>query len=95
MNFIVPFTRADGTSATWIESEDGKGDYRPYNLSLGEVLVFAGANLRHGNHPNRTGQNRLSMDFRALRMSDYVPDSHKTINTGIRFVIGGYWVGPT
>lgn len=94
VNFIVPFTRAYETSATWIESEDGKGDFRPYNLAKGEVLVFPGANLRHGNHPNRTGKNRMSMDFRVLRMSDYAPTDKKTVNSGIPFKIGGYWKGP-
>jgi hypothetical protein len=94
MNFILPFTKAAGTSATWIESEDGKGDYRPYDLEEGRILVFAGANLRHGNVPNKTGKNRLSMDFRVLRISDYTPSDRKTVNSGLAFKIGGYWKGP-
>lgn len=93
LNFLVPFTEARGTAAVWAESEDGKGDFEPRNLGYGEVLAFAGANLKHGNKPNATGKNRLSMDFRILRMSDYEPGK-KTVNTDMRFVIGSYWEGP-
>lgn len=94
LNFILPFTTAFETSATWIESEDGKGDFKAYNLTQGQVLAFAGANLRHGNYPNRTGRNRLSMDFRVLRASDYEPSEKRTINSGLPFKVGGYWKGP-
>lgn len=92
LNFWVPLTQAFGSSTIQIESSPGANDHKPVRLIPGEVLVFDGAKLSHGNVPNELGISRVSFDLRCLRMSDYDESlgtaSH---NTGKRFVIGGYY----
>ena len=91
INFLLPLTKAFDTNTIWIESSEGLEDYQPQTLEYGQVLVFDGANLKHGNHANRTGRTRVSFDLRVIPMSKYVPSDRKTINTKIPFSIGGYW----
>jgi hypothetical protein len=91
INLWLPLTRAWDNNTVWIESAEGKEDYRPYNLDYGELLQFDGANLKHGNMINDTGFTRVSLDFRAIPMSKYQPSERRTINTGIRFIIGEYF----
>lgn len=95
INFLVPLTEAVDTSAMWIESEPGRGDYRPVNLQYGELARFDGNRCRHGNKVNVTGKTRLSFDFRLLSVEDYqayadaVPK--QSFAAGLPFTIGGYY----
>lgn len=75
----------------WIESEEGAEDFRPYPVEVGEVLVFDGVNLAHGNKVNDTAKSRVSFDFRVIPRSEYRPRSDVSVNTGVRFEIGGYF----
>jgi hypothetical protein len=91
INFWLPMTRAWDTNAVWIESSEGAADFRPYPVDVGEVLVFDGVNLAHGNKLNETGKTRVSFDFRVIPRSRYMPRSEVSINTGVKFEIGGYF----
>jgi hypothetical protein len=91
INFWVPMTRAWETNTVWIESSEEAADFRPYPLEVGEVLVFDGVNLAHGNKLNETGKTRVSFDFRVIPRSHYAPRTDVTINTGVKFEIGGYF----
>jgi ectoine hydroxylase-related dioxygenase (phytanoyl-CoA dioxygenase family) len=62
----MPLTKAYGTNSLWIESCPGKKDYSPVSLNYGDILQFDGANLYHGTEVNKTGQTRVSLDFRIL-----------------------------
>jgi hypothetical protein len=92
INFYLPLTRAWGTNTIWVESEYDKKDFQPMVVDVGEVVMWAGVNLLHGNKLNDTGKSRVSVDFRILPLSLYdketnnVSSSNKTLMT-----IGGYW----
>jgi hypothetical protein len=94
VNFWVPLTRAGHTSSVFIEEVGGF----PVNPTLnpGDLLIFDGANLRHGNKINLTGKTRVSFDFRVIRKQDYQPSTDLTVNTHLSFAVGGYYdiLGP-
>jgi hypothetical protein len=91
INVWLPLTRAWDTNTIWIESEVGARDFAPYACEVGEALVFDGVHLEHGNKPNRTSKTRVSLDFRVIPESRYVPRESVSINTGLSFSVGGYF----
>jgi hypothetical protein len=60
----VPFVDTAESCGLWLEQHYGQADYRPVPVAYGEVVVFDGGLARHGSQPNRTGVNRVSLDFR-------------------------------
>jgi hypothetical protein len=91
VNIWLPFTDAYDTNTIWIESEEDKNDFKPYNVSYGEVLVFNGANLIHGNKTNIEHDTRVSVDFRIVKPTEFIPSTKGSINTNTSFDIGGYF----
>jgi hypothetical protein len=91
INFWLPVTRAWDTNAVWIESEEGAANFEPHTVEVGQVLVFDGVNLAHGNKTNETGKTRVSFDFRVIPRSQYRPRTDVSVNTGVKFEIGGYF----
>lgn len=91
INYWMPFTKAFGNNTIWIESEEDKGDYQPYDVEYGEILVFNGAFLKHGNKPNDTGVCRVSVDFRIIPHSSYKALQFESSNLKLKFEIGGYY----
>ncbi len=91
INLWMPLTRAWDSNTVWIESEPDKADFSSVPMDYGQLLVFDGANLRHGNHDNQTGVTRVSLDFRVLPMSAYAPREERTVNQEMRFTIGEYF----
>ena len=61
------------------------------NCDYGNIIQWDGSNLSHGNKINKTGKCRVSMDFRVISKSNYIESNHLTINTKIKFGIGGYY----
>lgn len=90
-NFYLPFTDAYDTNTIWVESQEDKGDFAPMNCKYGECIQWDGCNLMHGNKINDTGKARISVDFRVIKHSNYVPSEYSSINTKIKFQIGGYY----
>ena len=91
VNYWMPFTKAFGNNTIWIESEEDKGDYQSYDVDYGEVLIFNGAFLKHGNKPNDTGVCRVSVDFRIIPFSQYQALKCESSNLKLKFEIGGYY----
>jgi hypothetical protein len=91
INFWMPFTDTYDTNTLWLESEEGKGDFKAYSVKYGEILVFRGAVLTHGNKINKTPHSRVSVDFRLLKLSHFQPTDKTSINTGSKFSLGGYF----
>jgi hypothetical protein len=91
INFWLPFTDAWATNTIWVESAPGRGDYEPVPVRYGQILLFNGVRLRHGNQVNATAHTRVSVDFRVLGRSDYRPRDAATVNTGLKFTIGEYF----
>ena len=90
-NFFLPFVDAFDTNTIWVESEEDKGDYSPLNCKYGECIQWDGSNLTHGNEVNTTGKSRVSMDFRVMLESNYIPNEHGSINTNTPFMKGHYY----
>lgn len=70
INHFVPQTKAFDTNTVWIESEEGKEDFKPMELKPGQFARFDGPNLMHGAKLNITGKTRVSFDFRIVKSSD-------------------------
>jgi len=68
-----------------------RADYKPYRVKYGEILVFNGANLTHGNRENKSLETRVSVDFRLVEPSKFVPNNMGSINMNTKFDIGGYF----
>jgi len=90
-NYYLPFTDAYDTNTIWVESEEDKGDFAPMNCKYGECIRWDGSNLMHGNKLNETGKARVSVDFRIIKYSNYVPSEKSSINTNVKFQVGGYY----
>jgi len=92
LNFFLPFTDAYSSNTIWVESEEDKGDYSPMNTLYGQVVMWNGCNLTHGNKPNNTLNTRVSCDFRVIPISKYKEEVNEgTIYTKMKFTIGDYY----
>ena len=91
LNYFMPLTNAFDTNTIWVESEEDKGDFAPMNCNYGEIIQWDGSNLSHGNKLNKTGKCRISVDFRVIKKSEYIESNQSSINTSIKFAIGGYY----
>jgi hypothetical protein len=92
INFWLPLTRCWDSNSIWIEREIGSGDYDPISAVPGQIVIFDGVRLRHGNKVNNTRVTRFSFDFRCLPLSLYTPrDDARSINAGKRLVLGDYF----
>lgn len=91
VNFWMPFVNTNEQNTIWMESKEDKGDYKPYIVNYGEILVFSGANLYHGNKNNDSNQSRVSIDFRLVDTNKFVPNEAKSINGITKFNVGGYF----
>jgi len=90
-NFFLPFTDAYDENSIWVESVEDKADYSPMQVKYGQCVKWDGVNLTHGNKTNDTIHTRVSVDFRIIKLSNYVPSMHGSINTKSQFAIGGYY----
>jgi ectoine hydroxylase-related dioxygenase (phytanoyl-CoA dioxygenase family) len=91
VNFWLPFVDTYDTNTIWMESKEDKGDYIPYDVKYGEILVFDGANLTHGNKINKSKSSRISVDFRLVDPAKFIPNTKGSINMRTPFDIGGYF----
>lgn len=91
VNFWMPFTNTYSTNTIWLESKEDKGDFRPYEVKYGEILVFNGADLMHGNQTNKTLNTRVSVDFRLVDPKKFSPSELGSININVKFDVGGYF----
>jgi hypothetical protein len=92
INFIIPLTNSDDTASPWVEIEPGKNDFEPMMLRIGQLIMFNGNVLRHGNKVNETKFTRVSMDFRILPISKYDENViGESITTKTKFREGEYY----
>jgi hypothetical protein len=80
VNIWLPITSAFDTSTIWIED-------KPYNANYGDLVVFDGVNLVHGNKVNTTGKTRVSLDFR-VAVPGFEPSGSTSVNAGRQFTVG-------
>lgn len=91
-NYILPLTHSTGTASVWVESQAGMEDFEAIPLVPGNLIMFKGNTLRHGNKVNETAKTRVSMDFRILPISKYDPaNSSESITKKAKFKEGDYY----
>ena len=84
VNYWLPLTPASRSNTIWIEG-------CPVTAKYGDIVVFDGANLEHGNTINRTTTSRVSFDFRIISKQTYRPRLDRSVSAGARFLVGEYW----
>jgi ectoine hydroxylase-related dioxygenase (phytanoyl-CoA dioxygenase family) len=62
----LPLTEAYGTNSLWVETSISSKKFNPIKASYGDLIQFDGAKLHHGTEVNKTGQTRVSFDFRIV-----------------------------
>ena len=102
-NFLIPITNMENTNTIFIESEPNKKDFKNINLEPGELFYFNGNSCTHYNEKNRENKLRISLDFRIIKLKDYMNyilnnDVKKTNPRDIQkdreatlMLIGGYY----
>lgn len=91
LNFFLPITDAFRTNTIWVESEEGKEDFSPINAEYGQIVMWDGSNLLHGNKINEEASTRVSFDFRVMPFSRYEPSDKGSINMNSKFGLDGYY----
>lgn len=92
INFFLPITDAYDTNTIWVESEEDKGDYAPMNTNYGQLVMWNGSYLTHGNKINETSNTRVSVDFRIVPISKWKEEENAgSIYMKTKFNIGGYY----
>lgn len=66
INWWCPLVDVADSSALWLESAPGRGDFAPRALRVGEALRFNGSLCRHHTVANQSGTTRVSFDLRAI-----------------------------
>lgn len=96
VNIILAITNMFETNSVWRESSPNKGDYVPFNLSAGDMVLWNGNTCIHGNKKNTTNQTRISLNFRVIPKLKYQESqtngwSKKSVTTSTKFAIGDYY----
>ena len=58
LNVWIPLTDCLGSDTLWAESEADRGDFRPFELRVGEMMLFWGSQCLHYTVPNETEATR-------------------------------------
>ena len=90
-NFYLPMTKAWGNNTIWVESKKDKKDFKPMVADVGDVWLWNGSNLLHGNKLNDTNKSRVSVDFRILPLTKYEESSMTSFTNQVKMNIGNYW----
>lgn len=92
VNIFLPITNAYGNNTVWSESQEDKADFNPLEADYGEIFIWNGANLKHGNKINDTEISRISFDFRIILKDDYDKvDLNSSLTKGKLLKIGEYF----
>mmetsp|Transcript_101 Transcript_101/g.145 ORF Transcript_101/g.145 Transcript_101/m.145 type:complete len:370 (-) Transcript_101:207-1316(-) len=91
VNWWIPLTRVWGSNALHIESQPGKGDFAPAELSYGEALCFYGNLCQHHTLANTTGSSRVSFDLRVLPLAYHDPEWVDQRGRRCTFEVGSYY----
>ena len=105
INFIVPITKMFNSNTIFIESEPGKKDFESVNLETNNLFHFNGNRCTHYNERNKENKLRISLDFRIIKLKDYITyiNSNNITNTNprnpdgtitresVKMLIGGYY----
>jgi hypothetical protein len=89
VNFFLPVTpETFGTNSLFVEGEALRGDYEPFHLQYGEMMMWKGNDCRHCSPRNISNQTRISFDFRVIPGSDWEEPS----TAENAFQLGSYYM---
>lgn len=72
VNFFLPVTpHTYGTNSLFIEGDAMRGDFEPFELKYGEMMLWNGNSCRHCSPRNISNQTRISFDFRVIAGSEW------------------------
>jgi perosamine synthetase len=71
-NFIIPITKMKDTNSIFVESIPDEGDFKSIYLEPGNLFYFNGNTCTHYNQLNQEDGIRISLDFRIMKMKDYL-----------------------
>jgi hypothetical protein len=92
INFVYALTDMFGTNTLWRETAPNNSDYQPVSMAAGSFFHFYGNQCHHFNYRNKTGQTRISIDFRIIPISKYTPQTNlSSLTRHSKFVIGDYF----
>ena len=94
LNAWLPLTTTRGANTLHVESEPGREDFAPVELSLGELAIFDGARCSHFTVANTSDKTRVSLDFRVVPSCAYDPCANisRVKGTGSQcYNVGGYY----
>ena len=61
------------------------------DTEVGEMWMWSGATLMHGNKINDTGKSRVSVDFRVIPTKKYKDSNRISVTNKTKMIIGEYW----
>ena len=92
VNFIMALTDMYDTNTIWTEKTCRFRDFVPLEQKAGECTSFGGNTHTHYNKVNKTGETRVSFDFRILPLNYYDSDTRlRSVTTNQHYVEGGYY----
>ena len=73
VNFFLPVTpHTHDTNSLYVEGDTMRGDFAPFELRYGEMMMWNGNTCRHCSPRNISNQTRISFDFRVIAGSDWI-----------------------
>ena len=91
LNVWLPLTAACHTNSLYLESQPGKEDFHPLNLSYGEYATFYGQRCVHFAVENLTKDTRVSLDFRVVPGCCYDEHAASDLAMGGMPALGSYY----
>ena len=92
INFIMGLTDMYDSNTVHVEKMPRLDEYVDVTLNKGETICFNGNKCDHYNEINKTGNTRVSFDFRILPMNYYNDNYNKTsASTNTKYIEGGYY----
>ena len=79
-NIFLPFTNAFDSNSIWTESVEDQHDFSPIKCDYGQFVHWDGNNLLHGNVINKSGNSRVSIDFRVYKYKDLLHPDYSLLN---------------
>ena len=91
LNVWLPLTDAFDTNSLYLESNPGKEDFHPLNLSYGEYATFYGQKCVHFAVENLTEDTRVSLDFRIVPGCCYDESAASELAMDGKPALGSYY----
>lgn len=87
VNFLLPMTCVGGTNSLFVEGFPERGDFEPFSIRYGEMMVWNGNDHRHCSPRNISDKTRVSFDFRVIPGSKWEKPDNKS-----SFQLGTYYL---